>query len=122
MTEEELKAGWKYRAMAHTKLNHTQEGGLLLAVLGIKPPQGSRWNTSGCIINPDGIVTGLLHHKTGRTFMSIVAFTAAQFQDVFRKIADDLKLTDAERKEMFDLVRKWVQKDLRAVSDLNLWK
>lgn len=31
----------------------------------------------------------------------------------FRALADELKLDDAERKEMFTVLRKWIKRDLR---------
>jgi hypothetical protein len=124
LDEAMLKSGWKYRAMKHTELNHTEAGALLLAVLGIRPPHGSRWNVGGCIIAPEGQVLALFYHKDhrDRPEMGIVAPTVKKFMDNFRRIADDLKFTDAERTELFELVRKWVQRDLRAVSDMPLWR
>jgi hypothetical protein len=124
LDEAMLKSGWKYRAMKHTELNHTEAGALLLAVLGIRPPNGSRWNVGGCIIATEGQVLAQLYHKDHphQPHIVIVALTVKEFTDIFRKIADDLKFTDAERAEMFELVRKWVQRDLRAVSDMSLWR
>ena len=122
LSEEELKQGWKYRAMARTELNKTPHGALLLAVLGIRPPKGDRWGTSGCIITPDGFVVGKFHREGREPDMGIVARSVVGFTNIFRKIADDCKFTDEERIEMFALVKKWIQKDMRAVSDINSWK
>lgn len=122
MTKEELEAGWKWRALKHTGCNKTEVGALLLACLKIKPNSGSWFNRSGFIIASDGFVMGEIKHHDGRKDSMVVLGTVKQYTDKFRRLADDIKLNDADRADMFRYVRESIQKDLRVVKDYDLWK
>lgn len=121
MTKEELEAGWKWRALKHTGCNKTEVGALLLACLKIKPNAGSWFNRSGFIISPDGYVMGEMKHQDGRNAMVILG-TVKQYTDKFRRLADEIKLDDFDRADMFRYVRESIQRDLRVVQDYSLWK
>lgn len=119
--EEKMKAGWKWRALDHTKLNRTQVGAQLLAILKIKPNAGSYFNRSGFIISEDGWVMGELIREDGSKHFIILG-TVKQYTDSFRRLADELKLDDAERADLFRYVRESIQRDLRLLQDKDTWK
>lgn len=121
--EEKMKAGWKWRALDHTKLNKTQIGAQLLAILKIKPNSGSYLNRSGFIISTDGWVMGELIKEDGSKSKHLTILgTVRQYTDSFRHLADELKLDDAERADLFRFVRESIQKDLRLLQDKDTWK
>lgn len=124
MTPEEMskmKAGWRWRALYHTKLNRTQIGAQLLAIMKIKPNSGSYFNRSGFIISEDSWVMGELIREDGSKHFTILG-SVKQYTDSFRRLADELKFDDAERTDLFRYVRESIQKDLRLISDKDTWK
>lgn len=104
--------GWYARAIRETKGNQTQLGCLVIA-LGVEEPKNPpRFSTRGATILADGqfIITAQTHARNhGLTSLGPVENVVGGL----RNLADRLKLTDAERIELFDELRKFVRHDYR---------
>jgi len=102
---------WQYRAIAKTKANQTVIGAVLLAVLGKATSHPPRFG-AGAVITPEGMVMALFQDRTLKKTLAPIS-PIGEFVDTFRRLADDLKLGDADRIAMFSEVRKWIIKDDR---------
>jgi hypothetical protein len=121
---------WKGKAEAATGGNQSQLGAMLIAILGRTPhapPMFARYLSDGtvvagkAVITVDGFVLCDFIHKSGIYSHHAIVCNVSDMVRNFRGLADHLKLTDAERKEMFDEVKKWIERDYRAKSDENLF-
>ena len=108
---------WQYRAVERTGGNQTLMGCFMLAILGWqhgrKPP---RFGKIAKIL-ADGTVVSNMQNADGKVFPNHVLGPIQTIVDNFRGLADNLKLNDADRIEMFSELRKWFAIDLRARSD-----
>lgn len=131
MDAEELRASWQGRALAltvdggHYQLaiallslladNYDDTMPFLLAAvfdgcLGIRAP----FYCSNPKIDKRGRIVADMITKFGKRQKNSVIFDSEkQMQDIFRKLADRLKLDDAERIDLFIAVRFWVKADMR---------
>lgn len=130
MEGDELRESWQARALALAELNNNVQlkcalislfadnyddtlPFLLAAVFGdwsIRAPfycSNPKINKRGCI------VADLVMPDGARLKDAIIFEGEQQMQAIFRKLADRLKLTDAERIDMFIAVRHWVKADQR---------
>lgn len=104
--------GWYARAIRETKGNQTQLGCLVIA-LGVEEPKNPpRFSTRGATILSNGqfIVTG--QTRAGNTGL-ISLGPVENVVSSLRHLADRLKLTDVERIELFDELRKFASHDHR---------
>lgn len=129
MTGEQLRTSWQGRALASTNGK-----GSMLAVLmslladahdevlpflmrAVFPEWHGVYTPFLCSspkIDKAGRVIADVMLKGGVKQVGYVVFESeTQMQDVFRRLADWLKLPDAERVELFDAVRAWVKADMR---------
>lgn len=105
--------GWYARAIRETKGNQTQLGCLVIA-LGVEEPKNPpRFSTRGATILPSGqfIVTAQI--PTGYMGLTRSLGPVEDVVTALRNLADRLKLTDADRIELFDELRKFVRHDFR---------
>lgn len=128
MTGEELRASWQGRALIFAKDNPQLKTALLslladnyddtmpwlLAAVygdfGIKAPfycSNPKIDKRGCIV-ADLIMPDGFKYKNAVIFIS-----EDQMQGTFRKLADRLKFSDAERIDLFVCARHWVKADFR---------
>jgi hypothetical protein len=130
---------WQYRAIAATRGNRTFLGCCVLAILGIAPDHPPRYVYPTIYIDGDGMVRSFMQKVDG-TVEGLAEYHAAgspevdalkmahmpklckleHLRDNCRRLADHLKMTDVERVEFFDLFRKWVEYDARAVKDATI--
>lgn len=128
-TGEELRQSWQGRALALTETAAPKLCRVLMSVLadnydetmpfllhavfgscGIAAP----FLCTAPKIDKAGRIVADLITKYGTLQKSYVIFDdEAQMEGVFRKLADQLKLTDAERIDLFIAVRHWVKADQR---------
>jgi hypothetical protein len=125
---DELRDTWPSRALRHLRrsplsivvlsvLAHSFDEHMptLLAVTfpgfrSITPP----FLCSAAKISHSGAVVADIVDKHQRHVRDMVVFRSTeQMQAVFRKLADELRLDDAERTQMFEAVRAWVVADRR---------
>lgn len=129
MTGEELRQSWQGRALALADEKSIQLKTalislfadnyddvlpfLLSAVFGdwsIKAP----FYCSNPKINKRGYIVADLIMLDGAKLKDSIIFTGSQqMQDTFRNLADRLKLSDAERIDMFVALHHWVKADQR---------
>lgn len=126
--EGDLRETWQARALAHTQ--HSYFFCVVLSVLAhnyddalpvllhtvfpgfrsIRPPflgSAGRVSKSGAVV-ADVVRDGGIIEKRAVIFRSLDRLKGA-----FRRLADKLKLSDAERIELFAAVRRWVVADER---------
>lgn len=105
---------WQHRAVRLTGGNQTLLGCFVLAVLGWqsgrKPPRFGKIAR----IARDGMVFSNMQDADGRMYRSHCLGPVQTVTDNFRSLADELKLQDWERREMFEELRKWFAIDERA--------
>lgn len=115
--QEAERATWQYRTIAHLRGNQTIAGCILLAALGrvaSNPP------TFGlhAVIDADGYVFSDFVDRSRQVREAIPICSAEQLAHKFRDVADELKLDDDDRTALFDEIRKWISKDLRAINNM----
>jgi hypothetical protein len=121
MASEAARASWQYRAIAATRGNQTRLGAVLLGVLG---KSGDRYPAYGlnAEIDAHGVVWSAMHDRYGNPYRRVIVGDVEDLTNNFRGLADHLKLSDGERKEMFDALRKWISHDYRVKPEYDLWK
>lgn len=108
---------WQHRAVALTGGNSTLMGCFVLAILGWQhgrhPPRFGRVAR----IDKEGIAYSNMQDKNGGMHRDFPLGNVQTVIDNFKGLADELKLNDEERKQMFGELRKWFFIDERARSD-----
>lgn len=115
---DRYEKSWKGRAERHTRGNETRLGAILICVLGRKPLRPPMFEGLA-VIDTRGIVHCTFINKNGYRLPMMPAMEVVDLVREFNTLADQLKLTDDERKEMFTELRKWIVRDRRAKSDEN---
>lgn len=125
MSKEEIERAaerWEIKALTYQRANQTKLGCILIAVLGRMPENPPRVGLTGAIITEGGMVCCDMQLNPCASFKLTAIGTTKELVDELRQLCDKLKLPDVDREAMFALVRKWIVKDYRAVSDLSDWK
>lgn len=104
---------WQYRAIQFTKGNSTPLGALLLAIIN-RNARNPPWFGSAAEITEAGLVVTSFTGKDRRLYYPHVIGDVKFLTSTFSELADQLKLADADRVELFHLVRQWCTKDNRA--------
>jgi hypothetical protein len=110
------RQSWQYQAIAYLHGGKSQLGALTLAIMGRKI-RAPCFSPAGAKITKDGQVVALYkrsdteHWRPERVYDDVAAFV-----DVFRGLADALKLDDVQRELMFNEIRKFIVTDERANS------
>lgn len=134
LTPEQEKRTWQYKAIAYTHGNQSQLGALVIAMLQRNRgapcflPAGRSIVVDG--VSMDGGITITADGRCVVTYLAgngdpprrEVLYSTTELQDIFRGLADVLELTDNERMAMFDELKKFIVKDLRVVSNLDMSK
>lgn len=125
---KDLRDLWPCRVLRHTErqpigavvlsvLSHTYDEVLLTFLHATFPGFAG--------LNPPGIVSAARISKTGAivadfmdaegnvTKNAVIYRSEKILRDEFRRLADRLKLNDADRTEMFKVVQRWVVADMR---------
>lgn len=117
MTAHEA-GGWAHRAMEHTR--GTPLLVMLVSMIDKWKPYHAHFIPTrprelAPAIDAKGVawVTMVHNGHAHRTALGPVT----EVRDVFRRLADDMKLDDADRTAMFDALRAWFQRDDRAKSE-----
>lgn len=109
---------WQFKVVAYTRGNQSQLGALIVAMLGrkVNPPC---FNPLGVKITKAGQVVALYKRDVRSKWSPEMIYENVEAMNVvFRGLAAELKLSDAETEAMFSELRKFVRKDERAVSTL----
>lgn len=113
---EAARQSWVYRAIEATRGNQTQLGCILLSVIG-KPCKSPPWFGPTCVITEDGIVIANFVDRHNTMHEARMVCDVADLVMNFRGLMEHIHASDAEIKDCFDQVRKWVAKDYRADHD-----
>lgn len=111
------KLDWRYRAIEQLQGNQSLPGCILIAALhksdtALGVPRSPSFGHTAQI-TPQGYVVTRYVDKAG-IYQGIQAICQAdEMIDAFRRLADTLKLTDADRTAMFTELRRWVTHDRR---------
>lgn len=107
------RSTWQYRAIEATRSHTTIAGMILLAALG-KQPTKPPFFLEAAVIDTDGMVYADRYVSSND---SVWGEVPVQHIDVilefFRRLADKLKLSDDETKELFVALRQWIRIDRR---------
>lgn len=110
---------WQYKAIAATNGNRTKLGMILLAVLGIAPSNAPRLVCPTAVIDANGWVWSWFQSPDDPPGVAdqVPLVSTTNLRDSLNKLADRIKMTDAQREELFSLVRKWIERDERAIQE-----
>lgn len=108
---------WQYRAIVLLGGNKTMLGAIVVAMTGLvsKPPYV---HPMGAKIEKDDTIWALFHDGS-RLAPKQLYGSVQEFTDIFRGLAAELGLSEAEKIAMFDEIRKFVVVDKRAHSNLD---
>lgn len=133
---QELRELWQSRVLQHTKktplgmvvlsvIAHAyDEGDALLTLMqatfpGFKSIAAPFCGTAGKVVKTGAVCADVVM-RDGTIEKNVVFFTStAHMRDVFRKLADELALTDPDRREMFAAAQRWVVLDYRLDPTMN---
>lgn len=125
---QDLREIWQGRVLAHTQgkplgavvisvLAHSYDDAMptLLAVVfpgfsGLKPPGLC---SAGKIAKTGAVVADVIQRSGARVKDAVLFRNELALQSAFRRLADQLKLADGERRELFGAVQRWVVADTR---------
>jgi len=129
MTGEELRTSWQGRALALTEIEAQKLCRVLMSVIADNYDEAmpflfhavfgsaavrTPFLCSSPKINKAGQIVADVISKYGTRQKNHVVFDDEnQMEGVFRRLADWLKMTDAERIDLFIAVRFWVKADQR---------
>lgn len=105
---------WRFRAVKALRGNQTQLGCVVIAVCQRSHLHGAPKYASKAMITKDGVVCAGHMNAHGKTYPLAPIMTVQNLVDEWRRLADQIGASDAERKSMFDELRKWVVRDDRA--------
>lgn len=125
---------WQGRVLVHTRatplgavvisvLAHSYDDALptMLAVVfpgfsGLKPPGLC---SAGKIAKTGAVVADVIQRDGARVKDVALFRNELAMQSTFRRLADDLKLSDDDRRELFGAVQRWVVADRRLDPTMN---
>lgn len=103
---------WRFRAIRLTRGNSTPLGALVLAVIG-RNARNPPWFGNAAEITVGGQVVTSFTDRAKRMHFPHVLGTVDYLTSTFSRLADELKLADEERIELFRMARQWCVKDHR---------
>lgn len=129
----ELRDTWQGRALAEIQgpfravlmsvLAHNFEGAIYtLCAVVIPNFDGSMpapYLTTAAKISKTGAIVADVCERDGTIKEEVIFVSETQMRDTFRKLADRLKLSDADRIEMFKCAQRWVVADRRLDPTMN---
>lgn len=102
---------WHRDAIAATQGNNSKLGSILLAALGHQPPSGKRMFSRTAVITSGGSVVANYVDKYGDLHTDQFVCSVRDLRDNFRNLADTIKMNDADREDMFNVIRNWIAHD-----------
>lgn len=105
---------WQWRAIEHTRGNSTDFGAVMLAVLECTPHNPPAYGFPA-FIDMDGHVMAWYLDRQERR-LQVDLGPVHLLRDQFRRVADQLKFSDAERLELFAKIHMFLPTDKRATS------
>jgi hypothetical protein len=109
---------WRYRVLL-ASFTHDPMGPLVRAVLGRNCATGAAYAYQAHI-DLIGKVRANLRLPNGNVLQARTVGTDIAVRDEFRRLADHCKLTDGERIELFDELKKWTGDDRRVQAGIDI--
>lgn len=109
---------WRWRVLL-ASFPTDPMGSLVRAVLGKITYTGMAHGLQA-EIDKDGVVRTLVRDSRGHWHADMPVGTIVGVRDEFRRLADHCRLADDEREALFEELRKWIAKDHRAQSFLDV--
>lgn len=113
---EFLLTTWQGKVLDHLHWRQLPWGTILMSALRPHAPVAPRFGSA--TVDKNGRMYATLTNIDGTMQFKKFLCTTEQFQGDFRRIADDCKLTDTERTEMFAVLKSWISKDERVETQL----
>ena len=118
--------GWKAKAIRATKGNQSRLGCIIIALCGLVPKHPCRIRPvtylpngetiGGMLISRTGMCVVDMELQNGQGYLATPIGDVEEVRDNLRGLADSLKLSDAERIDMFMELQKFIIRDFRATS------
>jgi hypothetical protein len=122
---DEIENSWKWRCLQWAKRGGHNSVYLILRAMhrGPREQTGQKdiiWPRFGnaCRIRADGIVTAKWQGSPTQQAYEVSVGTVEQIRDALRRMADQLKLDDQDRVALFNAFSAWIEKDVRATSEI----
>lgn len=104
---------WQRRLLRHVKYNQSIIGMIVIGMLKVSDKFGAPAVGDQAVIDPQGRVLCAYLDLSGNFRKEYHIAGIVQLVMELRKIADEVKLDDADRKELFRIARQWIRKDWR---------
>lgn len=114
--QEQTRAGWKYRCLKAAGEHSPWHFAMLVYALGGETKSPPRFQ-EGPTVDENGMMSAPILGRDGLVRHARLC-TTEQYQSDFRRIADEVKLDDDERRELFDVLRGWIKIDKRVTVQL----
>jgi hypothetical protein len=103
---------WQLRLLIQLRGNQTKYGCVLVAVMGHAPDHAPRY-VSNAIVDTEGNVVAAFQGRNMLGADFVVVDKIEDFVENWRRIADEAKLSDDERVDLFKELRLWINDDAR---------
>lgn len=111
----------KRKLIALTRSHTMAMGAVVVAVFGLTPSLPPAYALGAIVGDPndpedDTVRCDMVTHDGVLRTATIIS-SMADIRDNFRRLCDEAKLSDDDRRSVFGELRKWIKKDWRARSD-----
>lgn len=116
LTPAQEQESWPFKALVALKDDPIARD-IMVCLIGRTPKDGKRRITSTATVDKAGLVWCNVSYGLNAPAKTVCLGEITDIRDEFRRLADHLKLEDAERLELFNELRMWVSYDMRADHD-----
>lgn len=107
---------WQAKALVATQGQKSQLGAIILAITKAEPSRGPKFGP-GAVISEDGFIFANFIDRHGQYHQGTLVCSVRNYIDNLHGLADALKLSDADRADMFRRAREWIYVDHRALKE-----
>ena len=115
---KDLRDTWQWQCLEATALRGGTMHWILRAAMHNNGHRFPRFAYRAEIMR-DGLVCADFAIQPGELYHKAPIDKVEKIRDAFRRLADQLKLCDNDREELFELLRSWMEKDHRAQSGVS---
>jgi hypothetical protein len=124
--EDGIRAHWRHKCLQYCR-DHDLATMYMILKAAVRGPRDQAQPDNpdvifprfgnACRINAQGVVTAQYQINPQTAPVEVNVGTAIQVRDAMRRMADRLKLIDADRVALFTLFANYIEKDERATSE-----
>lgn len=111
---EPARESWQAKVIEGTRARQSRLGTILIAVLGYNRVEKFPRFADRAVISSDSMVFCDFWTRDGTIHYGAFVGSVSDLVGNLRGLADHCKLSDTERVELFEAVRKWIATDYRA--------